>query len=233
MTRVDDRQKAIDLRSEGFTYSEIIKKLSVPKGTLSGWLSKYPLTKQQLVKLEKRIKRNKYLGIEKTIIAKYKKRKLRLNEVYKQERKKLIPLTKRELHLCGLFLYWGEGNKNLKSAISLNNTDPEVIQFYYQWLRRALKIPKEKIKVALQLYSDMDISKSIDYWRKLLDVRIEQFIKPYIKQSLRTGLNHKGFGFGTCGLYTHNQKLKERIMLGIKAIANSISEKNPGKLFQI
>ena len=62
------------------------------------------------------------------------KREKRLKKCYKKEKKRWLSFSKRELYIAGLFLYWGEGLKLLKSSISLNNTDPKVIKFYLYWL---------------------------------------------------------------------------------------------------
>jgi len=66
-------------------------------------LSGYPLTDAQLKKLEKRIKK-RLLAVEKTTAIKYKKWQDRLTGIYLEEQKSLLPLTKRELYLCGLLL---------------------------------------------------------------------------------------------------------------------------------
>ena len=58
MARVIDRQRAVDLRKIGMTYSDIRKKLKVPKSTLSDWLRNYPLAKDQMLLLEKKKKKN-------------------------------------------------------------------------------------------------------------------------------------------------------------------------------
>ena len=70
MARVQDRQKAIHLREQGKTYSEIRKKLIVSKSTLSDWLSKYPLTEKQMSLLEKNKISKRYIAIEKNRITK-------------------------------------------------------------------------------------------------------------------------------------------------------------------
>ncbi|MGB6839149.1 MAG: helix-turn-helix domain-containing protein [Microgenomates group bacterium] len=220
MARREDRREAIKLRKRGRTYSEIRQKLGVPKSTLSGWLGGYHLSEKELAKLKVNIKQRKYLGIEKTRITKAKRRQKRLRKTYKQEERRLLPLTKRELYLCGLFLYWGEGVKGLRTGVSLNNTDPKVIKFYYLWMTGALGIPKGKIKVAVHLYEDMDVEESLDYWSRLVGISRKQFIKPYIKKSNRQEVDHKGFGCGTCRLYVYDQQLKEKIMLGLEALAN-------------
>ena len=220
MTRFVEKQKAIRLRKNGATYSEIIEKIHVPKSTLSNWLRNFPQKPKQIEKLEKRIKNNKQIAAEKTAAIKRIKRQKRLDLTYKNEGARLLPLSDRELFLCGLFLYWGEGRKDFRGAISLNNTDPKVIKFYLKWLIKALKIPKEKIKVTLHLYQDMDIKSSINFWCKYLNFPMNQFNKPYIKKSTLSNLTHKGFTHGTCGLYINNSLLKGKIILGIQAIAD-------------
>jgi transposase len=73
MTRVIDRQRVISLRRQGKTYSEIKHELNISKSTLSNWLSKYPLTSEQVINLAQSKKRNKFLGIEKIRLTKQKK----------------------------------------------------------------------------------------------------------------------------------------------------------------
>jgi len=223
MTRVVDRQRAIELRKKGKTYGQIKKALNLSKSTLSDWLSDYPLSKQQLVLLKKETGKNKSLGIEKTIITKRRKREERLGNIYKNEKKRWLSLSSKELELAGLFLYWGEGKKNLRSSLAINNTDPKVVKFALHWMTRALKIPKNKIKVELHLYSDMDVAKEISFWVNELRVPKAQFYKPHIKTSTRIAINQKGFGHGTCGVIVNDVRLKEKVIMGIKAIADTYS----------
>lgn len=225
MARIIDRQKAIELRKQGKTYSEIKRILGISKSTLSNWLSDYPLSKQQLSLIEKEAKNNKNLGIEKTIITKQKKREERLENIYKVEKNRWLALSLRELELAGLFLYWGEGKKSMKSSLAINNTDPQVVKFALHWMTKALKIPKNKIKVELHLYSDMNMPEELLFWEKQLGISKYQFSKPYIKTSTRINIRHKGFGHGTCGLVVNDIRLKEKVMMAIKAVADYSSEK--------
>lgn len=220
MARFIEKQKAILLRKNGATYSEIIRAINVPKSTISDWLRKYPLNADQIEKLKLKIKNNKQIAAEKTALIKRQKRNTRFDHVYKNQQTELLPLSKKELFLCGLFLYWGEGRKDFRGAISLNNTDPKVVKFYLKWLIRALNITKEKIKISLHLYTDMNINAEINYWKRYLNLSKKQFIKPYIKMSKVSELSHKGFGHGTCGLYVSDSRLKEKILFGIQAVAD-------------
>lgn len=220
MARVIDRQKAIILRKKGKTYSQIKKTLGISKSTLSGWLSKYPLTEKQLEFLKHNRKYNKQLAIEKTIIVKRKKREERIKATYEDQKRYWVSLSKRELEIAGLFLYWGEGSKRLNGPVFLNNTDPKVMKFVLYWFVKGLHIPQEKIRVDLHLYSDMNVEKEISFWRKTLNLPLSQFRNPYIKKSLKADIDHKGFGHGTCGLVVNDVFLKERIMMAIEALAD-------------
>lgn len=220
MSRKIDRQKAIKLRKEGKTYSEIKRQLGLPKSTLSDWLSNYPLSDSQIDEIRKTTKRNKELGIEKCRLTKQKNRETRLCAIYEEEKNKLLPLTDREIYLIGLFLYLGEGFKDMRGALSLSNTDSNVIKFYLYWLVNCLKIDRKKIKVLVHLYSDMNIEDSLNYWSNELAIDRKQFSKPYVKKSKRIDVDQKGFGHGTCNLVVANVRLKERIILGIKVISD-------------
>ncbi|OGG14070.1 hypothetical protein A2773_07230 [Candidatus Gottesmanbacteria bacterium RIFCSPHIGHO2_01_FULL_39_10] len=225
MTRVKERQEAIKLRLKGLTYSDIRKHLNIAKSTLSDWLSKYPLTKEQIELLEKNIKKHKELSIEKVRITKRRKRERRWVKIYKEVKKAWIPLRREELELAGIFLYWGEGNKRMNGPLSLNNTDPQVLKFYLYWLKDVLKISKEKIRVNLHLYSDMSKETEMEFWSEELKLPLTQFSKPYIKSSKRSDIDQKGFGHGTCGLTVSNISFKEHVMMTIQAVADYYSKR--------
>lgn len=216
MAKLKEQQQAIELRKKGMSYTQIKKELSLSKSTLSLWLRNYPLSKKQIYQLQG----GNEGRIEKFRQTMQKKRERRLKKYYEEEKQKWLPLSLRELFLSGLFLYWGEGGKTLRSQVSINNTDPDVLRFSLYWMRVALEIPKDKIQVYLHLYSDMNIEQEIYFWSKELKMPKKYFAKPYIKKSTRSGLTQKGFGHGTCGLRVNNTVMKERILMLIKAIAD-------------
>jgi hypothetical protein len=217
-----NRGKAIGLRQLGKTYSEIKAQLRIPKSTLSGWLKDYPLTDKELSKLNKHIRYKKYAAIEKTRETKRQNKVIRLKHIFEEEKTKILPINNRELYLAGLLLCLGEGVKGDNSTVSLNNTDPKVVKLFLYWLMRCLKVKKQKIRVSVHLYQDMNVSWYLAYWSKYLSIPRNQFIKPYIKISKRTDLDQKGYGKGTCGLYIYDRKLKLKVMAGISAITGMI-----------
>lgn len=221
MARLREREKAINLRKEGMSYSQIRKLLKVSKSTLSLWLRDYPLSKERIRELrdwnEERI--------EKCRETKRKKKEKRLNDFYQQEKRIIFPLNKRELYLAGLFLYCGEGKKSQPAILSVSNTDPSIIKFFIVWLTKSLGVSKRKLRVNLQLYNDMNIKREVIFWSKTLKIPPSQFNHPYIKKTSSARINHKGgFGHGTCNISIGNARLSEKVLMAIKAISDKYNK---------
>ena len=220
MARYKDREKALVLRKEGKSYSQIKKILKVSKSTLSVWLKDYPLSKQRIRELRDHNEQR----IEKFRETMRKKKEERLRGFFEEQKRLIFPFTKRELFLLGLFLYWGEGSKNQSNSLYISNTDPSIINFFIFWVAEVLKVPRTKIKVQLHLYKDMNVNDKINYWSKTLKIPRSQFTKPYIKKTISTRINHKGsFGQGTCNIRAGGVRLSERILMSLKAVSDKYS----------
>lgn len=221
MARFIDNEKAIILRKQGKSYSQIKKILKVSKSTLSYWLRDYPLSDQRLRELRDWNEQR----IEKYRATRLRQKKERIKKVYKEEKKKNLPFTKRDLFIAGLFLYWGEGAKTTPAQISLSNTNPAIIKFFIKWLTKVLDVSSDKIKIRLQLYSDMIVIKEINFWSKELSISKAQFKKPYIKTSSSSSITYKrGFGHGTCNIIIGNARLMEKIMINLKIIEDWLNK---------
>jgi hypothetical protein len=217
MSKLELKQKVLELRKQGKSYSQIRQELKVSKGSLSLWLKDFPLSSERIKQLRdfSEVRIEKY---SRTMLA---KREARLGEFYNQEKAKHLPLSKRELFIAGLFLYWGEGMKNIKYPLGLYNANPQLVKFGLLWYKNSLSIPADKIKVYLHLYSDMNIVEEMRFWSKELKVPFSRFAKPQIKKSQKSKIKYKGtFGHGTCGLLVNDVRLKERVMAALKAIAD-------------
>lgn len=213
---ISTKTEAIDLRLQGASYSQIKEKLGVSKSTLSGWLKKYPLSRERIRELrdfsEKRIE-----SFRNTMRL---KREYRQNQVYKKERKHLIPLTDKELYIAGLMLYWGEGTKTTPATTSLSNTNPDIVKFFVFWLINILHIPKNKVFVKLHLYSDMNREQETKFWSDELKLPTSQFKNPHLKSSTLSGLTYKSFDHGTCNIIIYSRDLTEKVIHGIKVISD-------------
>lgn len=207
--------RALELRKQGWSYSAIKKELSVSKGSLSLWLNKYPLTHQQLDKLQ--FHNEHRIEAFRETMAK-KKQKLFDNAVADQE-KIIGELTEKELYLCGLALYWGEGGKTQYSSLTFANTDPRMVKFFLVWLKKAVHYPDDQIKIKLHLYKDMNIGDEIKYWREVTGFGDDHFTKPYIKEATLKGLTYKTRGHGTCNVIAGRLKFARPIFAGMEVLA--------------
>lgn len=206
------KSKALELRKQGYSYSQIKKEMKVSKSSLSLWLRDFPLSDKRI----RELRDNSEVRIEKCRITKELKKKKRLDKVYFKVRSEVGKLSKRELKLCGMFLYWAEGTKVSTGSVVISNTDYHLVKFFLITLL-TLGIKKDKIFVRLQLYKDMDINEEIDFWSNFLKISKSNFKKPYIKKSNLIDINYKnGFGHGTCSLLVYDINLYNYVISNLK-----------------
>ena len=209
------------MRKEGASYSQIKAKLKVSKSSLSLWLHNMPLPEKRL----RELRDWNAVRIERFSNTMRRKREGRWSEVRKRVAKDIGKFSKRELFITGLFLYWGEGAKTSVASTSLSNTDPAMIRFFIQWLE-LLGVPKNRLRVYVHLYSDMDIKQELRYWSKTLDLPLSSFRKPYIKTSNRSGLSYsQKFTHGTCNVIYGNRDVSEYVLMALDYIRTEFAPK--------
>ncbi|MEI8339209.1 MAG: helix-turn-helix domain-containing protein [bacterium] len=219
MTRFNDKAKAIELRKNGMSYGQIKEKLGLSKSTLSGWLKNIPLSNEDIKKLKVLDSQR----IEKYINTMKLKRESRLNNVFDKVSCDIGKITQRELFMMGFCLYWGEGGKVNKAMLSFTNTDPNMIKYFIKWATECLGVERKKLYAILQLYKDMNIEESVKYWSKELKLPVEQFGKPYIKDSRLSDLTYKsGFGKGTCTVRLNSKEKMDYVLQGLKYLRSVV-----------
>lgn len=207
-----EKVQAIQMRKEGASYSQIKEALKVSKSSLSLWLRGMPLSKKRM----REVRDRNAVRIERYRETRRRTREARWAEVRKKAAKDIGALSKKELLIAGLFLYWGEGGKTERFTTSLSNTDPAMIRFFIQWLQ-ALDVPREQIRVRMHFYADMDAEAELRYWMKALGLPRSAFQKPYIKASSRSGLTYpQKFTHGTCNILFHNRNVSEYVLQALE-----------------
>ena len=216
MARIIDKNKAIELRKKGMSYSQIKAKLGISKSTLSGWLFDMPLSEKRI----RELRDFSPMRIERYRNTMKDKREARWNLVYKKVATDIGKLTKREFFLAGLFLYWAEGGKTERFSMTFSNTDPSMVSFFVKWAEKCLDIKKEDMHLKLHLYKDMNIDEYLDFWSKKLNISRKFFEKSYIKNSRLVDLTYKnGFGKGTCNVRVHRRDKIEYIIQSLKYLS--------------
>ena len=61
----------------------------------------------------------------------------------------------------------------------LPNSDPRVIAFFLEWLRRSFTIDESRLRVRLYLHKGLDVVAAEAFWSQLTKIPTSQFTKPY------------------------------------------------------
>ena len=215
MARYKDKERALELRKKGKSYSQIKEILGVGKGTLSVWLRSHPLSEKRVRELrdwnEQRIERYRE--------TRKRKREAVLADFYVRANKRVLPLSKRDIFIAGLFLYWGEGGKTKPTELTLSNTNPAIGRTFVRWLENGWNINRKKLRVKMHFYRDMNIRKETLLWSSLLKIPVSQFVKPYVKKSNFSSLTYRrGFGHGTCNINYADANVAKEVLMSLKAI---------------
>ena len=173
MTRRDLKDKAISLRKSGYSYNLILKEVPVSKSTLSLWLRNIPFTPNQEV-------RNRIKGAALEIGRyKTKNKQLSLEKTKYKAIDKLGYLSKRDLFILGIGIYIGEGSKTTHN-VRVVNSDPRLIVASIRWFEEFFNVPKENFSLAIHLYPDNNIEKSLNFWSEITGIPLKQFGKTQI-----------------------------------------------------
>ncbi len=188
-----EKEKAIDLRKEGKTYSEILEVVPVAKSTLSIWLREVGMAKAQ----KQRFTKIKRLASLRGGQAKKKQRIERQNKIFLESRSKIKSISEYELFLIGICLYWAEGTKEKEyhpgSQTALSNMDPKIIITFLKWLEKICKIPKNMIGFEMTLHKThrKRLNEVKRFWSKTTGFPIRNFSKVYFKRNRIKKTNRK------------------------------------------
>lgn len=172
------KDRAIELRKKGLSYSNIAKLLDVPKSTLSSWLSKLPLS--QVIK-EKNIEKAK---IESSInITEFNKKKSvrykkQINEEIKKNSKKILRPTKKDIFYLGMGLFLAEGSRKEKWMVRFVNSDPLIINIAMKFFREICKVNEDSIRMRIHIHPNCKYSKALGYWSTLTKISPNYFWEP-------------------------------------------------------
>jgi len=184
--RLKDKVKTIQLRKQGFSYKEIMERISnLSKSTISGWVKYIELTPEQQKLLIKRAKSKMDEGRIKAGIIHRENRIKRTNKIIKEAKKEVPKLIKNPLFLIGLIFYWSEGSQKT-NTFSFINSDPVVIKLMIKWIEKICKIPKDKIRLRLYIHKVYAHENCEKFWSEQTGIPIEKFSKTIYKPTPHT-----------------------------------------------
>lgn len=185
MSKFNLKQKAIELRKQGKTYSEILKVIPVAKSTLSDWLKSVSLGFVQ----KQRITQKKIEAQMKGAKARHDQRVEKQNYLIQNAQNEILKISNRELWLIGVALYWAEGTKEKESrpgcGVSFSNSDPEMIRLFIKWLKECVHVSSENISADIYIHEShkATIDLVIKKWSDILHVPRSFFKHIYFKKN--------------------------------------------------
>jgi hypothetical protein len=173
--------KAVALRKQGYSYTEIAKRTGLSKSTLSYHLSHIPYVPNP--------KMVQKVGAARIAAARtHRKKKLATLSAAASKANTMIGSpSKRDILMLGIGLYIGEGSKT-NDIVRLVNADADVLRLYLTWLFQ-LGVQVENIRLRLHIYPSVNKAEAEYFWlqslalpesclqRTLIDTRVNKVAK--------------------------------------------------------
>ncbi|MFJ9023706.1 hypothetical protein ACIRPU_27610 [Streptomyces sp. NPDC102259] len=175
----DLRDKARELRLQGWTYDQIQVELGCSKSAISLWVRDLPKPERrdpvEQARLANRMRWDHELAV----------RDEERQRTKAAATAQIGELSGRDLFMAGVALYWAEGSKDKPYARRENvifvNSDPGVIQLYLAWLN-LLGVGPERLTYRLMIHVTADVDGSNRYWADLVGVDVSAFQRATIKK---------------------------------------------------
>ncbi|WP_256640570.1 helix-turn-helix domain-containing protein [Streptomyces murinus] len=175
----DLRERARELRLQGWTYNEIQAELGCSKSSISLWVRDLPHPEPKCTPEEQRARMNAGLA--------------RLRASQDQERAAtkekaaaaIGHLSDRELFLLGVALYWAEGTKDKphtrRESVEFVNSDPGMISVFLAWLD-LLEVSRDRLHCRVMIHESADVGAAECYWADLVGIDRALFGKTILKK---------------------------------------------------
>lgn len=185
MAKSKEKIKARKLRRKGESIKKIANLIKVSVSTASLWCRDIELTDNQIENLRKR-QTDPFYGKRLDYYLKKKKEfSLKLLDLKNEGIKSIGRLSKREIFLIGIALYWGEGFKK-DSLIGLATLDINIAKFFIFWLNKSFGIESNDLllRVTANISYKSKIKELERYWSKELKIPVSQFSKPFFQKTI-------------------------------------------------
>ncbi len=223
MAKSNIKIKAIALRKDGHSITEIAKQFSVSKSTVSLWCKNISLTEKQIRKIAEMSQHHATFALLKAAEAQRKKRVADIARSSAEGRALVGSLSKRDIFMVGLGLYWGEGYKKGSQELGFTNSDPAMVIFYIRWLTFIYNIAPSQLilRVSINSFHSKRVAEVVSFWSKLTGIPHGQFTKTsLIKTTLhKKYLPQESVHYGTLRIKVRNgTSLRRQILGSIEAL---------------
>ncbi|MFD8653248.1 hypothetical protein [Streptomyces mirabilis] len=175
----DLRNKARELRLQGWTYDQIQMELGCSKGSISLWVRDLPKPERRDPSEQAKLASRKRWDHE-----------LAVRDEERQKTKaaaaaEIGTLSDRELFLVGVGMYWAEGSKDKpydrRENVTFVNSDPGMIETFLRWLD-LLGVERDRVRYCVMIHESADVAGAEQYWADLVGADRSAFNKTTIKK---------------------------------------------------
>lgn len=180
--KLQEQQRARELRAQAWTLREIADELGVAKSSVSVWVRD--------VDFDPGARRSRSTG-RRPRGTDHPLRRRKLAEIAACDawgREQIGGLDDRDLLIAGTALYAGEGGKT-DGSVKFANTNAELMDLFCRWLRHFWDIDETRLRVRLYLHEGLDLQAANHFWSQVTAIPVTQFGKPYravVDDSIRT-----------------------------------------------
>ncbi|MEU0251971.1 hypothetical protein ABZ299_05515 [Streptomyces sp. NPDC006184] len=175
----DLRERARELRLQGWTYDRIQVELGCSKSSISLWVRDLPRPARRDPAEQARLASRKRWEHELTVREDERRH---TKAVAQQE---IGTLSDRELFIAGVALYWAEGAKDKPHArrerVIFVNSDPGMIRLFLAWLD-LLEVDREDVGYRLMIHESADVDAVERYWADLVGADRGTFDRTTLKR---------------------------------------------------
>lgn len=197
----DLRQRAVTLRGQGWSVTDIALELGVAKSTAWRWVRHLPLDGDSERAQRKRA--HSKLMTDALWSARRTARDERRAGIIAGAVSSVGALTARELVLIGAVLYWCEGKKAKPwrpddNYLVFTNSDPGLVELFIRFVERK-GVPREALTYRVSIHESADVDRAAAWWAARLGLPGHRFQRPTLKRHVpRTVRHNTGADYHGC-----------------------------------
>ena len=180
--RTASRERAEVLRRKGKSLKEVAAAVHISQSTASRWCADIPLTAAQQKALDEKRLHAGLKALKPWIKRNRDQKALDIRTQEKKGRADVGRISKRDLFMLGLGLYWGEGYKRGSQEFGFTNSDPAVIRIVMAWLRQSYSIGPDRLRARLTLNAryQSELKRLTREWADETSIPLGNFSAPSI-----------------------------------------------------
>jgi transcriptional regulator with XRE-family HTH domain len=208
VVKTEERERARELRAQGWSVKQIERSLGVARSSVSRWVRDVPLGPSQRQLLITRSKLGPIIAAErKAALARETRRS------YQSDGRRLVH-ERGGSYVAGCMLYWAEGGKE-RNSLKIVNSDPALLAVFAAFLREHFDVGNDRMAIRCNLFADhLDHQRDIEnFWLRQLELPSsglrKSAVNVYSKYSLKKRANK--LPFGTCELCVNSTRIVQTI----------------------